>query len=171
MLIKIAGLLFLYALAAPVTAVEPYKLKVSAIAIYPVQKNDFEKYSGKGPTFELSFFTPNQKTPLEAFPEPPFTLRNLTTGRSCKGGENGGIWEKKSVYATENGKVLLLGSFSGSSNALEFYDVKTCKQIYWLADFMDTDSLLASEKTNEKTIVFAKGLPTSLRKYVRASSH
>lgn len=167
MIIKIAGLLFLYALAAPVTAVEPYKLKVSAIAIYPMQKNDFEKYSGKGLTFELSFFTPNQKTPLEAFPEPPFTLRNLMTGRSCKGGENGGIWEKKSVYATENGKVLILGSFSGSNNALEFYDANTCKQIYWLEDFAGKDSFLV----NKKTIVFAKGLPASIKKYVGVISN
>jgi hypothetical protein len=163
---RILTLICLCVSAMPVFSAELFKLRVSPIAMHPVEKNNFEEYRGSSPKFELTFVTPNQKTPLDAFPEPPFHIRNLITGFSCKGGDEGGIWKKSSVYVTDNGKVLILGSFSGSSNALEFYDIATCKQIYWSKDFAVKDLPIPQAKTNGKLIVFRRGLPASVQKKV-----
>lgn len=164
--VKDLALVFFLSFSTLVQSAEPFEFPVSRIAIKPMQNGSFENYIGKGANFELTFVTPNQKKPITSFPEPPFYIHNLVTEQSCKGGEKGGIWEKNSVYVTKNARLLILGSYSGSNKALEFYDIKTCEQIYWLADSISKNSLFV----NEKRILFPNGVPTKLKKYLGVNS-
>ncbi|MEY3446616.1 MAG: hypothetical protein RIR45_1371 [Pseudomonadota bacterium] len=136
------------------------------MAIAPLQNGSYEKYAGKGSGFALFFVTPGQTTPLDAFPEAPFFVENLTTGETCTGGESVGIWDKNLVYRTENDRVLILGSFSGSSTGWEFYDAKTSAHIAWVENSADPKSVFV--RGNQ--IVFSKGLPASLKRFLGSAA-
>lgn len=64
----------------------------------------------------------------DAFPEPPATLLDKTSGRRCRI-EEGGIWAREPLYLSRDETRLLTYEFSGSSGDLRVYDTRTCQRL------------------------------------------
>lgn len=160
--IKAFSFITLFLVSFASFAAETYVLPVAAIATSPKQTGDFENYVGKSATFELTFVTPEQKKPTDTFTEPPFYIRNLATGKTCQAGEKGGIWKQGAIYRTLDDNVLILGAFSGSSRAWEFYDAKTCKLIDWVENLTENDPITL----RNGAMLFKNGLSAGLIKHL-----
>lgn len=95
------------------------------VSIQPAAAEPTDTYIGRTAALELRFHNDKTSGPVDVFPEPPLTVRQLATSNECAISD-GGIWVRQHVYASADGRVLVTHEFSGSNDALVFYDTGTC---------------------------------------------
>jgi hypothetical protein len=121
------GLLGLAGCQAPQAAESSCDLqKISVVSTDPARN---EVYVARAAGVEVQFRNENAPAPAEVFPDPRVTVRDLESARSCDIQDNGGIWSGRSVYLDTRARVLVLNAYSGSSDALIFYDPTTCQKL------------------------------------------
>lgn len=101
---------------------------LESVHIEPETQNErSDIYLGKTKFLELRFR--NEKTDglVEVFPEPPVVIRQLATPVECVIDE-GGIWVRRHVYASDDGHVVVTNEYSGSNEDLVFYETRTCEK-------------------------------------------
>lgn len=92
-----------------------------------IEPSTSDVYTGQGKLYRITFKSIELEKLVNSFPEPPMVITNLKNGRKCNC--DGGIWERDKVYLTQNERLLIVGSYSGSSSYFEFYDTTSCKKI------------------------------------------
>ena len=88
-----------------------------------------EVYVAKRQGIEVQFRNENAPKPVEVFPDPLVTVKNITAAKSCDIRDGNGIWSGKSVYFDADERALILNEYSGATDALNFYDPKTCQRL------------------------------------------
>ncbi len=96
------------------------------IAIEPIAPDRNDVYVGASELIEVQFSNFKTDGPVEAFPEPPLIVHDRRSKTSCS--IDRGVWSRKSVFISHDGSVLVTHEFSGSNDALNFYDTKTCSR-------------------------------------------
>lgn len=99
---------------------------LAPLAVDPLDGTRRDIYAGRGKAVEVSFRNLSERADVDAFPEPPMTLRSLRSGAACE--VDGGVWARRSVHLSADEKTLLVQEYSGSNDRLLFYDTATCKQ-------------------------------------------
>jgi Tse1 toxin immunity protein Tsi1 len=99
---------------------------LTQLPINPITSARKDIFVGKGKIIEVRFRNENTSQMVEVFPEPPLTVRNQLSGRSCD--IDGGVWVRQAVYLDADEKTLLVQEFSGSNDFLVFYDTTTCQK-------------------------------------------
>jgi len=96
------------------------------LSIDPIEPGRRDIFAGVGHTVRVEFRNDSDRDPVRVFPEPPMTIHQLDTNKSCD--INGGIWVRDSVFLSEDEKLLVVLEFSGESNHLLAYNTGTCKR-------------------------------------------
>jgi hypothetical protein len=99
---------------------------LTRVSIDPIDSNRTDLFVGKGKTIEVQFRNESTRPVVDVFPEPPLTVSNQASGRSCE--IDGGVWVRKSVFLSPDEKILVVQEFSGSNDHLVFYDTNTCEK-------------------------------------------
>lgn len=99
--------------------------QLNLLPIEPLAPDQRGIYVGKQGGVEVRFINEKDGEP-EAFPEPPMTIANLASGSRCE--VDGGIWLRKAIYLSADGKMLMAQEYSGSADQLNFYDTRTCRK-------------------------------------------
>ena len=99
---------------------------LTRVLINPIESNRTDVFVGKGKTIEVQFRNESTRPVVDVFPEPPLTVNNQASGRSCD--IDGGVWVRQSVYLSRDEKMLVVQEFSGSNDHLVFYDTNTCEK-------------------------------------------
>jgi hypothetical protein len=96
----------------------------SPVEIKPASAADSARFTGAGRDIEIEFINDSGGADVEVFPEPPLTIRSKSAAKSCQA--DGGIWVRKSAYLSDDERILMLQEYSGSNDALVFYDTHSC---------------------------------------------
>jgi hypothetical protein len=96
-----------------------------SVAIEPAAAEPTDTYVGRTQTLELRFHNDKTSGPVDVFPEPPLTVKQLKAASECTI-RDGGIWVRQHVYASGDGQTLATHEYSGSNDELVFYDARTC---------------------------------------------
>ena len=119
--------------AAPLTwlcVATPAASCACALQLVPVQPaapEPTDTYVGRTATLELRFHNDKAGLPVDAFPEPPLTVRQLKTGDECAI-QDGGAWVRQHVYTGADGRTLVTHEYSGSNDELVFHDTHSCRR-------------------------------------------
>lgn len=100
---------------------------LNALPIVPLDPGKRDIYIGTSAAIEVRFINEKEDAEPDAFPEPPMTITQLSNGVKCA--VDGGIWLRKAVYLSADGKTLMTQEYSGSSDQLNFYDTRSCRKI------------------------------------------
>jgi hypothetical protein len=86
-------------------------------------------YSAQSKLFSVKFNNENAPNAADNFPDPLVSIVNLKTEAVCEITDANGIWSGKSVYMDTTNNALLLNEYSGASDTLIIYDMRTCKRL------------------------------------------
>ncbi|PTT87820.1 hypothetical protein DBR42_10885, partial [Pelomonas sp. HMWF004] len=95
------------------------------VAIEPAATEPTDNYIGRTSMLEIRFHNNKTSGPVDAFPEPPLTVKRLDTQTECTI-QDGGIWVRRHVWASRTGGTLVTHEYSGSNDELVFYDTRNC---------------------------------------------
>ena len=96
------------------------------LSIDPVSSDRRDLFVGTGRFVRVEFHNQSTSDSVRVFPEPPLVVRRLDKDASCS--IDGGVWQRSSVFLSQDEKVLVVLEFSGSSNRLLAYDTANCAQ-------------------------------------------
>ena len=86
-------------------------------------------YSAQSKLFSVKFKNENAPNTADNFPDPLVSIVNLKTEAVCEITDANGIWSGKAVYMDTANNALLLNEYSGASDTLIIYDMRTCKRL------------------------------------------
>lgn len=107
--------------AAPGCALQP-------LAIGPAAPDRTDVFVGRAGPFEVRFLNERREGPVETFPDSPLIVAEPQAGRVCEA--EGGIWVRSAVFLSVGAGVLMAQEFSGSNDALNFYDARRCRKLH-----------------------------------------
>ena len=64
---------------------------------------------------------------IEVFADSDLELRQLPSGAACS--LSGGIWARRSLFVSGDGRTVVVLESSGSNDSLAFVDVSTCTRV------------------------------------------
>lgn len=109
-----------FALSAPALA---GPCRYDAVRIDPAPAGQMKTFAGTRNGVTLTFTNEADRKEIDAFPEPPVTVR--TRGKSCEI-TDGGIWARGGVHVSRDGRRLMLHEYTGGNDMMVFYDAATC---------------------------------------------
>lgn len=95
------------------------------VPIQPAASEPTDTYVGRTAALELRFHNDKTSGPVDVFPEPPLTVKQLGNQTECAI-QDGGIWVRRHVWASADGRTLVTHEYSGSNDELVFYDTRSC---------------------------------------------
>lgn len=101
---------------------------LTALPINPIAADRSDFFVGISGKLELRFVNDKTAGEVTVFPEPPLLITNLASKANCA--IDGGVWVRKSVFVSQDNKVLVTQEFSGSNDFLIFYNTETCQKLY-----------------------------------------
>ena len=96
------------------------------VAVNPVAPGRHDAFAAVGHTLRVEFRNDTGQDDVRVFPESPLTIRHLRSRRSCT--IQGGVWDRDSVFLSNDERVLVVLEFSGESNHLISYSTATCRK-------------------------------------------
>jgi hypothetical protein len=118
-----APLAWLFVTAPAASASEACSLQ--PVPIQPVSSEPANTYIGRTAVLELRFHNDKTSGPVDVFPEPPLMVKRLDTQTECAI-QDGGIWVRRHVWASADGRTLVTHEYSGSNDELVFHDTRSC---------------------------------------------
>lgn len=98
---------------------------LQAVPIQAATDEPADTYVGRTAVLEVRFHNDKRVGPIDVFPEPPLVVKRLDSQTECTIQE-GGIWVRRHVWASVGGDTLVTHEYSGSNDALVFYDTRNC---------------------------------------------
>ncbi|WP_370569127.1 hypothetical protein [Limnobacter humi] len=123
--------LFAVCLLVCLSALQPVfaaQCTLTPVAIQPVGAEPAEQYVGSAQGVEFRFHNDKRELPVSVFPEPPLEVVHSSTRQACEI-KQGGVWVREHVYVNRDASVLVTHEYSGSNDALNFYNTQTCQRV------------------------------------------
>lgn len=97
------------------------------VAINPQTPEITNSYVGGNESIEIKFNNEITEGNIEVFPDSALAVSHKKQNLACL--IEGGVWVRKDVYVSDDNMTILAHEFSGSYDALNFYDASNCKKI------------------------------------------
>lgn len=133
------------------------------VPINPITPERTDIFVGKSGSIEVQFNNEYADGNVDIFPNSPLVIKNSESQQICS--TDRGVWVKKTVFVSNNGKVVAAQEFRGAKDFLTFYDTGTCKKAKEIDITNSTMTIKGSEISIKSSDSVGKKKRPTLRTY------